>query len=244
MVKKMNKVLNIILFSSFTIILNGQNVVNDHNKYEFLIQTGVFYKTFFSNKYIEPLTSNKGNNFKAHQYERFNKTDTWGYNAGLNYSFTSTKYWGISVGMHYFLRKDIFKNSIDTVIKYGNGSNIRDIHNIIEYNYSYNNIELSLLLKYTIEKFTVSTGCNLSLLSYQKAQYTYVVYQYNNAKQWDTDNKTIFGLVRPLKIFPTIQTSYKINFDEFKLYPYIALYYALNNYNSIFIQSGINIAIF
>ncbi len=218
----------------------GQDSIpNISKKIQFSIQIGAHYKTFIDSKYIEPKPYNSGDGFIEHQYERFNKVPTFGYNAGLLLSFQLSKHWGITSGILYFLRNDIFENNLDTVIKYGRNSTTRDIRNAFKYDYSHNNIELPIMLKYSVKKVTFHTGCNVSLISYKKATYSYVVNQFPNNPEWITSNKTIAEFEMPFKIFPTFQASYDMKIKNVKLNPYVACYYELKNQNDFYIQIGI-----
>lgn len=213
------------------------------NKIEISIRAGVYYKTFFDTKYIEPKPYNYEDKFTDHQYERFNKTPTVGFSAGMLFTYRFNPHWGISSGLVYFLRKDIFEKNQDTVIKYGNGSSLRDIHNVLEYNYSFNNLEVPLLFQYSAKKISLSTGCYFALLTYKKTTYTYVINQNPSNPQWGTADKAISGFEIPLKLFPTFQMSYEIAFKNVNLNPYLAFYYAINNQNDFYTQLGISLSL-
>ncbi len=214
--------------------------VNTKKKY-FSIQAGVYYKTFFNKIYIEPTPYNYGDEFSKHQYERFTVVPTFGYSIGLLFTYKFDKHLEFTSGLLYFLRKDVFEKNQDTAIKYGNGSAIRDINNVLKYDYSYNNFEIPILLQYCTKKITLYHGCNLSLISYKNAAYEYLINQYPNLPKWTTSNKTIAGWELPLKIFPTFQTSYEFQIKKIKFNPYAAIYYAVKDQNDFYIQLGINV---
>lgn len=213
---------------------------NTMQKSFFSIQAGACYKTFLGSKYIEPTQYNYGDEFTEHQYERFKKTPTFGFNAGILFTYRFNNQCGITSGLLYFLRKDIFENNQDTVIKYGNGSSMRDIHNVLKYNYSYNNLELPLLFQYSVKKITLYIGCYFALITYKKATYTYVVNRYPSNPQWITSDKTISGFEKLFKLFPTFQVSYEIAIENIKLNPYLAFCYDIKNKKDFYTQIGIN----
>lgn len=240
-------------------------------KNQFYLQTGFCYKNFLGSKYIAPIPTNYPyyEPFEKHQYDRFTKIPTIGFSAGILFTHNYNKRWGITTGLLYFLRKDVFQNNQDAVIKYGNIStaNYRNIHNTIEYNYSNNNIEIPIMLKYSINKLDISFGAYIPIVSYKIVAYTYVFNQnpHTYPIRWAVANKTVSGFDIPikfqkngkvwqlhntgkgysgydilLKIFPTIQVSYETKIRNIKFKPYLALYYALFNQNDIYAQLGIN----
>ena len=212
------------------------------NRLQFLIQLGATYKIFLDNKHIETTPYNYGDEFATHQYERFNKVPTFGFSAGLLFTYNFNKRVGIASGLLYFLRKVIFETNQDTVIKYGNGSIMRDIHNVLKFEYSDNNIEIPIMVKYSAKKFTFYAGSYFSLITYKKATYIYVVNQYPSSPQWTTSNKTVYEFEMPLKIFPTFQASYEVQIKNLKINPYLAFYYAIKkNKNDFYLQTGVNL---
>lgn len=215
----------------------------EEKKFLLEISGSGYYKFIFDNQYIKPTAYNYGDDFSKHQYERFNKFPTFGFSAGLLFTHRFGKQCGITTGLMYFLRRDVFENNEDTVIKYGNGSSMRDIHNVLKYDYSFNNIELPLMFQFSAMKFNFHTGFYFALISYKKAEYTYVVNQYSNTPQWITSEKTITGWEMPFKLFPTIQISYEVEIKKIKFSPFLAFYYAVKNQNDIYTQLGINFPI-
>jgi hypothetical protein len=234
-----------ILFGVLFPLLNFGQVTNpvDVKKMQFVIRAGAHYKTFLGNKYIEPTPYGYADEYSKHQYERFTKIPTWGFSTGLLVTYRLNEHWGLTSGLQYFLKKDVFENNQDTVIKYGNGSYIRDIHNTLKYDYTYHNIEVPLLFQYSAKKITFYAGCYFALITYKKATYTYVINQLPQTPQWTSSSKTISGWEIPLKFFPTIQASYEVQLKKIKFSPYIAFYYAVKNQNDIYTQLGINFPI-
>lgn len=215
-------------------------ISDDVKNPECAIQVGLYYKTFFGKKYIEPTLFQTGDDFKDHQYERYNKVSTVGFDAGWLITHRFNRHWGITSGAVFFLRRDIFENSQDTIIKYGNGSSMRDIHNVLKYNYSYNNIEIPIMVQYRIKKFRIYSGFYFSLISCKSANYTYVMNQYPSNVQWTTSDKKIVELVMPIKIYPTLQISYGIKTEKFEISPFMAFYYAIQNQNDLYFSIGMN----
>lgn len=210
-------------------------------KSRFSIQAGLYYKTFCDKRYIEPKLYKDGDEFTDHQYERFKKMPTMGFNLGCLFTLRSHYKWSITSGLQYFFNKDILENNQDSVIKYGNGSSIRDIHNVLKYDYSNNYLLLPVLFHYSSKKTTVYAGCSFALITYKTARYTYVVNQFPNNPRWGTAHKRISGFEMPLKIFPAIQVSYDIKIKNINTSPYLAFYYAVNSFNDLLIQAGVYI---
>lgn len=230
----------------FYLPLNGRDTTHYipyRNHFQF--QTGIYYKNFLGDRYIEPQLSSSPYivPFEDRQYDRFTKMPTFGFSAGILFTHIFKKKLGISTGVSIFLRKDVFENNADSVIKYGNPSSTRDIHNVLTYNYNYYNLEFPLMFQYSGKKVTFFAGCYMSLITYKKVNYTYVLYQHPNDPNWVTSNKIVSGFAMPFKIFPTLQVSYVKQIKKIKFSPYLALYYAYKNQNDFYIQIGISIPI-
>jgi hypothetical protein len=233
-----------IIYALFCLLLSLENSGQDTNhvvakKMKFTIQAASCYKTFLGRKYIEPTPYKYGDEFRDHQYERFNKIPAFGFSAGFLFIYDFNKYWGCASGFQYFLRNDIFENNQDTVIKYGNGSSMRDIHNTLKYKYLHNNLELQILFLYKLRRFKVMTGFQMVVMSYRIAKYTYVVYQYSGNPQWAISDKTVSQFEHPLMLLPTIQCSYKIKMKNFTLNPFLGFDFGINNFKSLYIKYGV-----
>jgi hypothetical protein len=212
-------------------------------KSQLFVQAGIYYKTFLGKKYIEPTPKDvfKAEPFENHQYERFNKVPTSGFNIGLLFTYRFNKRLGITTGLSYFLRRDVFINNQDTVIKYFHlTGNLQNIRNVLKYDYFYNYIELPLMFQYSSKKFTLYAGSYFSIISYKHANYTYVINQFPNIPKWTTSDKTMAGWEMPLKVFPTIQASYEVQINKINFMPYAALFYALKNQDDLYVLVGIN----
>ena len=223
-------------------MLIGQDtVVISTNRSYISIQAGISYKTFLGDKYIVPAKGEHDDEFEDHQYEGFNKIPTVGFNIGLLFTYPFNNRCGIVSGLSYSLRKDVFERSQDSAIKYGDGSDMRNIHNIYKYEYVFNNLEIPILFQFSQNKYNFYVGSYISLIAYKKANYKYIVDQYPNSIRWATSEKTIFDLEIPLKIFPTLQMSHEIRLSDITLHPYFAIYYAILNQNDLYFQFGFNL---
>jgi hypothetical protein len=211
------------------------------SKNMFTAQAGIYYKMFLNKKYIEPVPNINGDDIIVHQYERFTKIPVFGYSIGMLFTHKISKRLGLTSGLIYFMRKDIYENNMDTVIKYGNRSNIRDIHNMLKYEYYYHNLEIPVMLQYSLRKLSFNIGVYISTLTYKIANYTYVINQNNSYSQWTTSKKSFSGIERNVAAIPAVQLSYsgyKIN--KVQLNPFIAFYYSANKENELYIQCGLN----
>ena len=226
-----------------TPLLNfGQDTLRQiTKKSKISIQGGVYYKSFLGDKYIKPSQFNLGDEFKDHQYERFSVVPKFGFSIGILNSYRIIEQWGITSGILYFSRKDLYENNQDTIIKYGNRSSIRNINNILKYDYSFNNIELPILVYYSNRKINFYAGVQLAVLTYKKAIYTYVINQFPQNPQWKTSNKTIEGFEIPLIVSPTLQIAYNTLIMCIEANPFIGLYYSINIEKSFYMQLGINL---
>lgn len=253
----------------FSVACYGQSdTMRTTNKFEFYAQAGAYYKTFFDKRYIKPTPHNYNNHkpFETHQYDGFNKISTAGFNLGFLCSFNFNAHVGMITGLVYFLRREEFERNQDSTAKnYSIG--YRSINNVSKFNYSYHDIELPVMFKYSLKKIHFSFGTYIPLITYKIAQYTYLVADVNNnpsVSTWYTSTKTVSGFDMPikarpngdewqlfkrgraysrydvlLKIYPTIQASYDFKIKNFQFSPYLALSYALKNQNDFYIQAGV-----
>jgi hypothetical protein len=221
-----------------------QDTLNMKRKKSFFsIQVGVSYKTFLSNKYIDATPYNLGDDFASHQYERFNKIPTMGFNLGWLFTYQFNAHIGVTSGLVYSLKKDKFEANQDTIIKYASRTDMNNIHNVYHYNYSFNNIELPVIFQYSLNKFIFYGGFNIVLITYKKGKYSYVFTEDTYVNIWDTSSKTISGFETSFKFYPTVQAAYKTKINNLRLEPYIAIYYALKSQNNLYIQIGLNFPI-
>ncbi len=236
-VKNTGLIITWLLLSS---TLFGQSTTSsDAEHLQFNVLAGLHYKTFLDKTYIDPELHQHNDDFAEHQYERFNKVPTFGFRVGFGLDYGLSEHWGLSTGLAYVLRKDVFENNRDTVIRYGSFSAMRNISNVVKYDYVSNDIQIPFLLKYSADGFTFYAGIHLSVFAYKKAAYTYVINQYPIEPNWTTSEKTVSGFEIPLKVFPTLQSGYKVNVGNLEFNPFLAVLYEINAQNDIYIQTGI-----
>ena len=240
---------------SFLLLLPLMNFGQDSihpiaKKTLFSIQIGASYKTFTDRKFIEPANYNSyyfGDEFYDHQYERFDKIPTFGYNAGLLFSYKFSSHWSITSGIQYLLRKDKYEINPDSILshQFSYSSirvNCRDIHNVIKYDYANHNIELPVMIQYSYRKFAFNAGASISLLTYKKANYTYLIIQnpaYNDYWSTPDKDKTVSSFESTLLVYPTLQLSYEMQIKKVRANPYFALNYETSKQHSLYLQLGI-----
>lgn len=248
--KRSNSTKNFLI--SFALLLPlmgfGQDTIPPvAKKTQFFIQIGASYKTFADKKFVEPTTNyykNYRDEFYDHQYERFDKIPTFGFNAGFRFAYKFDNHWGITSGIQYVLRKDQYEIDRDSVSTNAESVrvNCRDIHNVIKYDYTFHNLEIPVMLQYSFNKFTLNGGASISLLTYKKATYTYLIIQ-NPAYDdyWGTPDKdkTVNSLESTLLIYPTLQMSYEMQINKLRVNPYFALSYEASKQHSLYLQLGL-----
>jgi len=196
----------------------------------FSLKLGGSYKTFVGNTYIE-----RTGDTKNPQYEGFTKIPTSGFQIGVLWSHELHKNLHLSLGLAYFLRTDIYQGDCDTVLKYGTPTSI---HDILKYEYYYNNIELPILLSYNLKKINFHIGVNLAFLTFYKAVYTYIPNQ--NAFN-DKTSKTINSFELAKDIFPTFQISYNAKYKRYSFKPFFGI--DIGRGNSVYLQLGLIVPI-
>ncbi|HVA98495.1 MAG TPA: outer membrane beta-barrel protein [Bacteroidia bacterium] len=208
----MKKVILISCFLLFHFLSFSQDTIEKKtgNNIQIAIKVGGYYKYFFGERYIEPTPYNIGDGFQNHQYEKFTKIPTCGFYGGLLITHLIHKNWYLTSGLMFSYRKNIFNNNQDTIIKYSNGSNFPDIHNTLDYDYTYYSIEIPILLMYKFKKMKFYAGVHLPILTFYKAKYTYVINQFPQNPSWGTFQKTISGTTVPLFSIPSLFPSVKI----------------------------------
>jgi hypothetical protein len=202
---------------------------------------GGYYKFFLGKRYVEPTPYSIGDEFSNHQYERFTRKPTEGYQAGLMLAFKLFRNFSLRSGLIFCNRRSIYENDMDTVIKYGYFPyayrNIRDVHNALKYDYSYNNIELPVLFNLEIKRFSFSAGIRLAILSFYKEKITYVVNQFPQTPQYITSEKTIKYVSTPLMLYPAIQLSYVCPIRRLNVSPFMEI--DLGSQKSLYCQGGL-----
>lgn len=238
----MKTVTQILICFLWPLVLFGQEkTIPRTKKVVWNIQTGIHYKTFLSNKYIQPTPKAYFEDFNTHQYERYTQGSTFGFRLGLRIDYELNERWAVSTGLVYVNRKDVFESDKDTIIKYGKPSSMKNIYNVLKYKYIYYDFQIPLLIGYSKGKIVVQAGANISIFTYRKAKYTYLVniHQYPEEPLWGNVDKTVFNLDISLKVFPSVQTSYQIKIKTLILNPYLAFYYEINHRDDFFIDAGV-----
>lgn len=196
------------------------------------IEIGGAFKTILGNNTMEPASYlNKAS-------ESFFTKPTFGYSSGMIFNYGINSRWSISTGLLFFLRRTVLECNQDTVAKYGNGSTMRDIHNVFKYNYACNNLEIPLTLNFKRSRIDLHAGFNLALITKRKATYSYLINQYPYKQKWVTSDKSISGYEMPLEFYPTLRISYKTTVNRFVFYPFISLYSSMKNHMDYYIQMG------
>lgn len=219
------------------ILALAQDTLQQKSRERFFIsvKAGGYYKFFIGNNYISPTLEAFADDFEDHQYDRFTKTPTFGLQTGIMSSFNMQKGWFIVLGLSFCNRRIVYENNKDTVVKYGNGSRIQDIHNVYKYDYSYDNFELQFMLSYKFNKLSLYAGAYIPVLTFYQATYSYLILQLPEPR--GTSQKTIKGVEIPLMIFPSILASYKITIKTFSFHPYLGIDFGSKK--SVYLHGGI-----
>lgn len=225
-------------------LLFGQDTikVDEEKKCELAIKAGGYYKYFLGKRYIDPAPYDPFNfyDFPSHQYEGFTKMPAFNFTGGVSLTCKIYKNCYLTSGLTYFIRRDIYESSFDTVVKYNVSpypSKYNDIHNAIKYDYSHTNIELSLLARYKIGKWNLSGGVNFPVWSYYKASYTYLVPPFSSTAP--TAQKTFTEVTTPFPsvFFPALQASYDLRIKKVPLSPFIGIDFG--KMKSFYLQGGV-----
>lgn len=232
---KTSWILFCFLFLNYIVIGQDTILTNHKEKFSFSVKAGGYCKFFLGNTYIAPTPENYGDDFQEHQYDRFTKVPTYGLQTGFQFSYNIHKRWFFVFGLSFCNRRNVFENNQDTVIKYGIGSNTNDIYNVYKYDYSYNNIELQIMLLYKFKKISIYTGVYIPALTFYKATYSYIILT-QLPEPHGTSQKTIKGVEIPLMIFPSIFASYKVTIRTFSFDPYLGVDFGSKK--SIYLQFG------
>ena len=242
--KKTGIIFYLLLFSITCI---GQDTIakKEAKKHSIFIKVGGHYKCFWGNRFIEPTEHAVYETFSTYEFENFTKIPTYGFQGGFLFSCKKNKNRQLLLGLNYSLRKDVYEGDYDKVVKFYavGGSSYNDIRNVIKYSYSYNYLELPVLMKFTKNKISFYAGFHLPILSFKKATYTYLVssatYPFFSSTA-PTSQKTIEGFEIPLAIFPTFQVSYNLRMKKMKnisVNPFLGI--DIGTKKSIFIQAGL-----
>ncbi|MCX6247334.1 MAG: hypothetical protein NTW10_06350 [Bacteroidetes bacterium] len=195
----------ILPFSSFS----QDTIKNPGRKCRFSFEAGAAYKGFVKPKYISPDSYSPGDTYRDHQFDRFTRIPTFTINAGISMSVRLSKHWTFTTGLIYYLRKDVYRMDIDSVINYYKPMSFPYITGVYKYNYFYNNIEVPFMFGYRFKKLTFSFGFNTSLLSYRKTIYSYVIKAGSYPVSYETTRKTVGGFENAITIYPSIRIGYE-----------------------------------
>lgn len=217
----------ISFLSFFLFTAYAQDTSKVESRLSFELLSGGFYKTFIGSRYISTTSWDSDDSFEDHQYERFTKNSTIGFELGGQAAYRISNRWKLRTGLIYCNRRDIYTNNQDTVIKYGyfpfQLGNMRSIKNVLEYNYNYHNFEIPLLASFEIDKIIISAGARIALFTFRKADYTYVIYQAPQQPVWTTSEKSVRAAGFYFNLFPSLQASYTIDLKKVCLAPYAGL---------------------
>lgn len=224
-----------LLFCNHCIALNLPDSLS--KKIVLSVRAGGYYKLFLGKRYIEPTAYNGSGEFIEHQYDRFTKIPTWGFQTGVMLTYKMKGNWHITSGLEFCNRRIIYKNSTDSVIKYGNSSRIRNIYNVVNYEYNYYNIELSVMISYKYKKIHFSTGVYIPLVTFNNTEYTYVINQFPQDPHWGSAQKCINSIEFKFMIFPSLQVFYDFIVRSFSFSPYFELNFGEKK--SIYFRCGV-----
>ncbi len=227
-----------ILYLSFlSIMCFGQEDSSTSKKgISYSLQAGMHYKTFFGDTYIEPEPFAYYRNYE--DYGEFNKIPTTGLSAGLNVTYNFNAYFGISSGLVYVLRRTVFEKDMDVVTSRGDVGHVRNIYNVMEFNYLYNDLQIPLMVHFDVKKVILSAGVYFSAIAYRKADYTYVVRLDDFYGTYGTSKKSVSQLELPVKFFPTFQAGYSLDWGQIQVNPYLGLAYEVNSFDDYYFQLG------
>ena len=175
----------------------------------FSFEIGGAYKGFVISRYISPGSYKTGNNYMDEQFDGFTRMPAYSIDGGILVSVRLSGHWNITTGLMYYLRKDIYRRDIDSVIKHNGAQSFPYITGVFKYNYFYNNVEIPIMFGYKFKKFTFSFGFNTSILSYRKAIYSYVIKVGSYSPSWETTKKTVREFDYAITMYPSIRISYE-----------------------------------
>lgn len=201
-----------ILFLAFLISFpsfSQDTIKNSGKKCQFSFEIGAAYKGFVKSRYIRPGSYKTGNPYMDDQFDRFTRMPAYAIDGGVLLSVRLSSHWNFSTGLMYYLRKDIYRKNIDSVISNNYLMSFPYITGVFKYNYFYNNIEIPFMFGYKFEKLTFSFGFNTSVLSYRKAIYSYVIKAGSYPLSWETMKKTVKDFDNAITIYPNIRISYE-----------------------------------
>lgn len=203
---------------------------------QFNTKIGLTYQGFIGGSYIKREKDNREPyNPEKDQYDGFTKKATLGFQVGIIADFRIHKNLHLSTGFLFAQRKSIFEGDRDSVLTYGTPTSI---HDIVKYEYQYNNIEFPILFTLKLKKLGLHAGVNLILVSFYKSIYSYIP---NPHTLNDKTEKTLGSIELSNTIYPTLQMSYNLKVKKIAVNPFLGIDIGKNK--SLYFQGGIMIPI-
>jgi hypothetical protein len=208
-----------VAFPSFS----QDTIKHFEKKCRFSFEAGAAYKDFVKSGYISPDSYKTGNPYMDNRYDRFTRMPAYAIDGGILLSVRLSCHWNFTTGLIYYLRKDIYRRDIDSVIKSNGAQPIPYITGVFKYNSFNHDVEIPIMFGYKFKKFTFSFGFNTSVLCYRKAIYSYVVKVDSYYPSWETTKKTVTQFDYAITIYPTIRISYETKISGHALNVFLGL---------------------
>ena len=224
---KIHYIILLISLISFTSYCQDSSIVK--NNFTLNSKLGLTYQGFL--REVSRYKHHYPTNSSETQYGGFTREATPGFRIGIIADFKIHKTFHLSTGLVFAQRKEIYQGNRDSVLYYGTQTSI---HNIVKYEYDFNNLEIPILFSLKLRKLSLQAGVNLILVSFYKAHYSYIP---NPNISNDKTFKTIKNTELSKTIYPTLQASYNLQIKRFEFSPFIGLDFALNK--SLYFQGGI-----
>ncbi|MCX6230290.1 MAG: hypothetical protein NTZ33_01985 [Bacteroidetes bacterium] len=238
----MKRYFTLYILFLFSVFSYGQDTIK--HKSQILFKIGYYYKDYIGSKNIGTSDYNASSSyiyFLEHQYDNFDKRSTNGPSIGLVYNCYVNKNLNLNTGLILFFRKDKYEINQDDAIKKG-ASAFPTISNVISYDYQFNNIEIPLLLGYSINKLNITAGANISVFTFYTARYTYMYGNYYPGLKYMITERTIKSNEIMFHIYPSLQVNYEMNIKHLRFYPYLS--FDLGAKYGIYFQGGIMISLY
>ncbi len=190
-------------------LFSQDTIKNSGKKCQYSFEIGAAYKGFVKSRYISPGSNITGNNYMKDQFDRFTRMPAYSIDGGILVSVRLSGHWNFTTGLMYYLRKDIYRMDIDSVIKYNGPQSFPYITGVFKYNYFYHNVEVPIMFGYKFKRLTFSFGFNTSVLSYRKTIYSYVIGVGSYSPSWETTKKTVKDFDYAITMYPCIRISYE-----------------------------------
>jgi hypothetical protein len=208
-------------------LLTGQNTFSQDSlpskgqRWDASVFAGAGFKEYFGSKYIPPTEPSSDDPFQAHIYDGFTKKPSFFFDAGIIFSLRISEHFRLASGISYAFRKTIYERSMDSAKNNFTYTSMENIKNVLEFSYSFNNLEIPLFLEYSFRNATVYAGFRMSLFSYRSAGYSYVMVHDAFNPAWYTSEKKLREFEMPLKLYPSIQVSYQVRIGKISIHPFL-----------------------